>query len=35
MLQRLQELLLARIEAATAPASMQERVGEERDVMHG
>ena len=35
MSRRLQELLRARIEAVAAPASMQERVGEERDVMHG
>ena len=33
--QRLRELLRARIEAATAAASMRERVGEGRDVMHG
>ena len=33
--QRLRELLRARIEAATAAASMRELVGEGRDVMHG
>ena len=34
MPQRLQKLLLARIEAGMAPASIRERVGDERDVMH-
>ena len=33
--QRLQKLLRARIEAGMAPASMRERVSEERDVIHG